>query len=286
MTRALQALFMILPVSFSIKISSWLTGTGWFLIAGERNKTLNNLRLVFGSEKDEHELRKIGKEVFRNGGRNMAEFLSWEKLGHEYLRKHVKIHNGETLRRIFKEGNGIIGLTAHFGNWELLAACTAKLLNIDFSVIAREMSNPYLNGMVEEIRTSMGMKVIYREKALMALLRTIRDGKGLGILGDQNIRGEGIYIPFLGHPAKTPRGLAELIYRTRVPVVPMFIIRNKDLTSHDLIIENPLIFDLTGDKEEDLKLIAASYTSAIEKYVRQFPEQWMWMHDRWGLAKK
>lgn len=244
---------------------------------------LFNLNRAFGKEKDKKEQKKIALEVFRNIGRSSAEVMCWQKMGKDYLKNHVSIENPEILIKAFKKGKGVIGLTAHLGNWEYLAAFLANIQRIHFSVIARNLSNPWLNRLMEKTRKSMNINVLYRGDSGISILRILKRNQGLGILADQHIRGEGIMVDFFGYPAKTLRNVAELILRSGATVVPLFIVRNKDLTKHTLIVENHLSYTPSGDKELDLKNISQTYTHLIESYIRKYPEQWMWMHNRWDV---
>lgn len=276
----------MLPFPFAFRLCSFLGWLSYYILFRQRATILSNLKLAFGNEKSIVELNQIAKGVFQNAGMSSAEVLCWSKLGIEYLQNHVTIENPEAILSAYDKGKGIIGITAHLGNWEYMAAAVALRFKIPFSVIAREYANVRLNRLLEQNRKSMGVDVIYRGQDAIAILRRLKRGEGLGILADQNIHGEGIMVNFFGQPAKTIRNLAELILRTGSPVVPIFIIRNKDLTTHKLIIENPLSFEVTGDRESDLKNIAQTYTGIIESYVKRYPDQWMWMHDRWGRKKK
>lgn len=277
-----RRMFLLLPFKWAFKINPILAGLAYYLFRRERLKMHEHLRLAYGKEKSESEIRAIAKEVFRNIGRSAAENLSWNKLGVEFLKSHVTIINPEGLTKAFEKGKGVIGLTGHLGNWELLGAVVANMMKIPFAVVARDFPNPWLNKIFEDERKAMGFDVVYRGRSGIELLRRLKRNEGLGILADQKIRGEGVFVPFFGHPAKAYSSIAELILRTDVSVVPMFIIRNNDLTTHTVFIDNPMIFSLSGNKEEDIKNISSAYTAVIEKYVRQYPEQWMWMHRRWG----
>jgi KDO2-lipid IV(A) lauroyltransferase len=279
----LRRIILWLPFRISFVLSSFLTSLGYWILPRQRRRMLFNLSRAFGKEKNKKELKQIARKVFRNIGRSSAEVICWSKLGKDYLEKHVTIKNPEILFNAYKNGKGVIGLTAHLGNWEYLAAFMANILRIRFSVIARNLSNKWLNRLMEETRKSMNINVLYRGDSGISILRTLKRNEGLGILADQHIRGEGIMVDFFGYPAKTLRNVAELILRSGATVVPLFIVRNKDLTKHTLIVENPLSYTPTGDKELDLKNISQTYTNLIESYIRRYPEQWVWMHNRWDV---
>jgi Kdo2-lipid IVA lauroyltransferase/acyltransferase len=286
LTLIFRRLLLLIPCKIGFLITDVLSYFACLIFYGERKKIKMNLELAFGNEKSEEDIKKITFAIFRNMGRTAAETLYWPKLGVDYLKKHVRIENEDILYEAFKKGKGIIGLTGHFGNWEYLAASVSGIMGLRFAVIARKYSNPWQNALLEENRKSMGVDVIYRGESGISILRRLKRNEGLGILADQNIRGDCVYVNFFNKPAKTLSSVAELILRTGTPVIPIFIIRNNDLTTHRMIVENPLFFSLTGNKKEDIKIISETYTKILEKYIRRYPEQWMWMHDRWGIHKK
>lgn len=280
---AIRRLLLLLPFRISFGLCSFLSGLGYWILPRQRKRMLFNLNRAFGGEKDKKELIGIAKEVLRNAGRSAVEVMCWPKLGKDYLKNQVIVENPEHVINAYKKGKGVIGLTAHLGNWEYMAAVMANILRVPFSVIARDLSNPWLNRLMEETRKSMNINVIYRGETGLSILRTLKKNEGLGILADQHIRGEGITVDFFGYPTKTLRNVAELILLSGATVVPLFIVRNKDLTKHTLIVENPLSYTLSGNKELDLKNISQTYTKLIESYIRKYPEQWMWMHNRWNI---
>lgn len=279
----MRRILLWLPFRISFGLCSFLASLGYWILPRQRKRMLFNLNRAFGGEKDEKELKRIAVEVMRNIGRSSTEVMCWPKLGKHYLENHVTIKNPEIAIDAYKKGRGVIGLTAHLGNWEYLAAVIANILRVPFSVIARDISNPWLNRLMEETRKSMNINVLYRGDSGLSIFRILKKNEGLGILADQHIRGEGIMVDFFHYPTKTLRNVAELILRSGATVVPLFIVRNKDLTKHTLIVENPLSYTLTGDKELDLKNISQTYTSLIESYIRRYPEQWMWIHNRWDV---
>jgi len=285
-TVVFRRILLLLPFSISFRICQTLGLLSYYFLPGERGKILANLERAFLGDKDEKTRKEIAREVFLNAGRTFAEAICWPRLGFDYLKRHIEIKNKERLLKAYDQGRGIIGVTAHLGNWEYMAAAFSGILRVPFAVIAKEYSNPWLNRMLERNRRSMGVDIIYRGQGGLAILKRLRKNEGLGILADQRLRGEGVFVNFFGHPAKTSRSVAEIILRTRAPVVPVFIIRNKDLTTHTLFVHNPLVFTFSGDKENDLKNIAEEYTRIIEQYIRDYPGQWMWMHDRWGINSK
>jgi KDO2-lipid IV(A) lauroyltransferase len=279
--RVLHQFFLLFPLNLSIELGERLGVFFYYLNRRERSKALKNLNLVYGSSLSNKQKQNIVRELFRHIGRNVGENAHLHKLSVSSLKERIDISGAEHLLGAYDMGNGVIGLTAHMGNWEIMAMYLAKVLKIKFSVVARELSNPWLDQLLNEFRNELGVDVIQKGKSGISLLRTLKRNEGLGILADQDTRGEGIWVNFFSRPAHTQVGVAKLAIATGAKIVPIFIVRNKDLKSHSIFIEPPIAFDLTNNSEADIRRITHLFTQKIEHYVRKYPEQWVWIHNRW-----
>lgn len=245
-----------------------------------RRLTLRNLALAF-PEKTKEEVKKIGKEVFRNLGRIVAEFSFIPKLNKENVRKYVVLEGEENFRQAYEKGRGILFLTAHFGNWEWMAATFPLLVGWPCHVVMRPLDNKYLDQLVEALRTWTGNKTIPKKKAMGRMLRLLQNGEIVGVLLDQNVDWhEGVFVNFFGHLACTNAGLALLALRTGASVLPAFNIRQGN-GRYRVIIEPEIPLIRTGDKNLDILQNTKVFTQIIEKYVRAYPDHWLWLHRRW-----
>ena len=149
--------------------------------------------------------------------------------------------------------------------------------------IAKRAAHKETEQLFQQLKDSLGEKSILlassRDKAAKKALYWLRKGGVLGIYIDQKF-GKGVLVDFFGHPALTAPGAAIYALKTKAPVVPIFIMRQKDRT-HKIIIEQPIKLEITGDKEKDILINTANFTKVVEKYVRQYPSQWFWLHRRW-----
>ncbi len=176
-------------------------------------------------------------------------------------------------------GRGIFFLTGHFGNWELLAA-THGLAGFGLSVVVRPLDNPYLEALIARARERSGLRAISKREAVQGVRAALARGECIGILLDQDAGRDGVFVPFLGHPASTSRALAVLAIKTRAPVVPAFIHRLPD-GGHELVLDPEIPLAITGDLDHDIEVNTARFTEAIERHVLAHPEQWFWVHRRW-----
>jgi KDO2-lipid IV(A) lauroyltransferase len=138
---------------------------------------------------------------------------------------------------------------------------------------------------MRNLRKELGYNSIYvnpRFQSVKASLASLKDNHVLVLLGDQRPRQGWIDVTFFGRPAKAAAGPIALALSTGAPVVPMFMVRNQDIISHTLYIDDPLEMCITGSKKDDIKTNVQKYTDVIQSYVQRYPTQWMWGHQRWG----
>jgi KDO2-lipid IV(A) lauroyltransferase len=150
------------------------------------------------------------------------------------------------------------------------------------NIVMRPMDNPYLDGMLQSYRTMHGNKVVPKDDFVRGLLAAMKAGETVGILMDTNMTPpQGVFVDFFGIPACTASGLARIALRTDAAVVPGFTIWDESLRKYRLRFDPALELVRTGDLEADIVTNTQNFTKVIEGYVRQYPEQWLWVHRRW-----
>lgn len=268
-----------IPWQMALKTGRFLGRTGYYLDERHRRIALRNLRDSFG-DKSYKELKGLTKKVFENLGMNLMEFAHLPRFTVENIGRYVEYRNLEYLDEISREGKGVIFLTGHFGNWELLGHAMA-IKGYSMYVIARDADNPIFNELLREWRELSGNRVIDKRRSMRRLLRILKDGGMVGILLDQNVTWrEGVFVDFFGRSACTNKGLALLAMASKSPVIPIFI-RRKDDNRHEIRIMEKIDIVITGDKDRDILINTQRYTKVIEDCIRKYPDQWFWMHQRW-----
>ncbi|RPJ34156.1 MAG: hypothetical protein EHM27_17500, partial [Deltaproteobacteria bacterium] len=145
----------------------------------------------------------------------------------------------------------------------------------------RPIDNPFVGRLVERLRTCTGNQGISKEKAMARILRVLKKGEAVGILLDQNVSWqEGVFVKFFGEWACTNEGLALLALKTGAAVVPGFNIRQPD-GRYRVVFEPEISLIRTENKEHDLQVNTELFTGVIERYVREYPDHWLWLHQRW-----
>jgi len=197
----------------------------------------------------------------------------------EYFRKHVTIDGLDILERHLKEKRGVILASAHLGNWELAQIALTKL-GFPMKVVARAQPMSRLNDLLNRYRNVVGTETIERGMAMRDALRTLREGKTLAMLMDQSGRAEGCFVPFFGRLTSFPLGAFQLARRTNAVVLPGFMVRRGRHQHFCVIYENEVQQEAAEEKTA-LRRDVEYYVHRLEKHVRQYPEQWLWMHKRW-----
>ncbi len=263
------------------------TATGAFLglvlytfDKSHRKTAYDNLRASF-PEKTDEELEDIIKRLYENMGRSFTEFLYLPKLPLEKLKKVVRVKGEEYLLSALKKEKGAVIIVAHFGNWEFMGARYVEFGSS--TVIAFPQSNRLTDKVITKYRTNAGMKIIFTGNAVKEIFRAIKNKGMVGFLADQDAHREGVFVDFFGRPASTSRGPAVFALKTKAPIIMSFIVREKDNT-HTVHFEPELPLVDTGDFEADVKKNTENWSVVLEKYVREYPDHWFWVHRRWKTS--
>jgi KDO2-lipid IV(A) lauroyltransferase len=241
--------------------------------------TLSNLTNAFKNEKDSDEIRHIAQQVFKNLALILFE-IGWSlTLTKKEASKYFAVKGLPHLKAAHKKGRGVLVFTAHAGNWELLPVASSRV-GYEISILFRPLDFPPLNRFFLEIRSRFGAKMIPTARSMRKILQDLKQGGLIGILMDQNVDWyEGVFVDFFGRRACTNKGLALLALKTKAPVIPIFLIREKTGFTVEIGEEIPLV--KTGDKIKDIETNTQQYNNAIEAFVRRYPDQWFWVHQRW-----
>ncbi|MBI3909329.1 MAG: lysophospholipid acyltransferase family protein [Armatimonadetes bacterium] len=247
-----------------------------------RRVALSNLRLAFGKEWDERRIRATARESFVQLGTTLVEFLLHQsRFTPEDVAHWVHWDGQEHLEAAFARGQGVILITAHYGNWELLGP---RLLVSGYPVhaIVRDADDPGLNTLINDIRTRWGAKMYPRRLGARRALELLRRNELLVVLLDQNVAEGGIFVEFFGRPASTATGAARLAHRTGAALVCAFSIRQADRT-HRVRVLPALLPDPKAPVEDEIRRLTAALTRCIEEQIREQPEPWWWLHNRWKM---
>lgn len=243
-----------------------------------------NLRNAF-PEKPTEEILRIARGAYRNLGIVAAEFFDIPRLTASNMGNLIDAQGLEHCRHALSKGRGVLLFSAHFGNWELEAVAISLLIGQPAAVIYRPLDSSLLDGLIFRVRSATGNTPIPKDRAMRPMLRSLQRNEILGILIDQNVAcHEGVFVDYFGHPACTTDGLALLALHTEAPVLPAYMARLPD-GRYRLVIGPEVEIVRTGNREADVLANTQHFTRIIEMTVRQYPDQWLWVHQRWKTQR-
>ena len=280
MSKALLTPFRSIPPRLRRRLFTGLFGLFYHLSPRQRLIAAHNLKCAF-PEKDMAEILAIAKGVYRTMGIVAAEFFDIPGLTRETLGRFVEHSEGiERCLAALERKRGLLMFGAHFGNWELEAAVFSLLVS-PVTVIYRPLDSKLLDDLVLHVRSASGNIPLAKDRAMRQMLRVLKNNGVLGILVDQNMAWhEGVFVDFFGRPACTTDGLALLALHTGAPVVPAFLIRQPN-GKYRFVVGEEVPTVRTGDKAHDVLANTQNYTRIVEETVRRYPDQWLWVHQRW-----
>jgi KDO2-lipid IV(A) lauroyltransferase len=239
----------------------------------------DNLRHAF-PEWDERRVLATARGVYAHFGSVILDLLWMAGRPAEELLALADLEGIEHLQNARAAGRGVVSPSGHLGNWEVQAVASVPRVG-NVAMIARPLDNPELDLRLNALRTSTGNTVIYKQKALAQVIQTIRTGGIVAILIDQNMQAkDGIFVRFFGRPACTTTVAAALALKTGCAIVPVRCLLQKN-GRYRMVYGPPVEWPRTGRKEEDVAALTQHLTSIIEGWVRETPEQWLWLHRRW-----
>jgi len=279
-----RALLLLLPVlsrlprRVALALGAACGWLAWFIAPRHRRAALEHLAIAF-PDRDRVWRARIGRASFANLGRSALELVAMQRFD---LARAVHFDPGslETMIAAHAEGRGVVAISCHLDNWELLARRVAAE-GLPVATVAREAQDPRLTALLERSRASTGIVSLWRNRpgAARGFIRHLRNGGVVAALIDQDTEVAGHFVSFFGREAFTPRAPADFALRTGAAVVFARILRVAPGV-HRIRISR-LVVPASGDREADSRALTASASAAIEEEVRTCPDQWVWMHERW-----
>lgn len=270
-----------MPRSFRIALGS-AVGWVWFhVVRFRREIVLENLRIAFGSEKSEAEIRALAARNFRHYGLTLVEIaqsVTWSKADYE---REVPADGIEHLRQAIAKGHGVFGLNSHLGNWEWVIGSVMSR-GIPGDVVVKRSKNPGLDRFLLNYRQNMGIGIFYESGTARDILRSLSRGRLVGFILDQFMGAPiGLPVTFFGKEAGTAIGLALLTEKKEAPIVPMYSYRDENDRLRAVIEPELTLPAFSENREDRLYEKTQFYNDVLERLVRKHPDQWLWLHRRW-----
>ncbi|MFC2133282.1 lysophospholipid acyltransferase family protein [Bacteroidota bacterium] len=244
-----------------------------------RKVVLNNLKAAFPVLSD-RQIYDLAYKNYYSFAITLLEMMLVPYISRQVLHERIECVNLNLVREKFNEGNGVVLLTAHFGNWELGGASVSSQLGIPFHVLAKPQRNSYMTKWLKMSRERFGSKEILLGMSVRDLYSAIKEKNIVGVVGDQRGPKDGPRVKFFEQMTATFGGVASIALKTNTPVLMSMIVRQPD-GIYKAYFEEISFTEINGTDEEKIIAFNQKYMNILEKYVREYPEQWFWMHKIW-----
>ena len=270
----------VLPRGLARVVGARIGALAFRVLGRLRRVGLRNLEMAF-PEKGVAERERLLRVEYRNLGYLLAEFCQMPGYSADRASRFIRYEGLENYLRARDRGKGVLVLTGHLGAWEL-SSFYHSLMGMPMGMVIRRLDNPLVDAFVNRVRCLHGNRVIHKDDFARGLIASMRAGETVGILMDTNMTPpQGVFVPFFGVQACTASGMARIALKTGAAVVPGFLLWEEGEQKYVLRFGEEVAVTSTGDAEADALANTARFTAVIEGYIRQYPEQWLWMHRRW-----
>lgn len=278
--KMLISFLHLFSVNTAKKIGFFLADVAFIFVPIRKKHIIDSLTKSFPN-KSEQEIKKIAKDVYKQFVCTVVEIIFVSKMTDEQIKDIVNFENIYLIEQALKKGKGGVIMSAHFGNWEMLALSFAK--RYPLSVIVAKQENPYFDKVINGIRSTRGYKTIYKEFAPLGVLKALKRNEFVAILADQHAGVQGVYTPFFYREVSTPKGPAVFALRAKCPLYTGFCARQPNgryvVTFEEIALPN------TGDDEKNIEIVMTEYNKILQRHVEENPSFWFWFHRRWKSQK-
>ncbi|MBI4431182.1 MAG: mitochondrial fission ELM1 family protein [Candidatus Omnitrophica bacterium] len=256
----------------------------YFFLDPRKRFPYQNLKAAFGPEKSGREIRRIACQSYMSLARTFVEVLRFPLLGEHFVRSRVVDQKPRRLEELLapRKGKGAVYVTGHLGNWEL-SQFVSNLRGFPLKVIARPQPFVKLDELLNSYRSVAGTGTIQRGMGIRDAFRALKDGEILGFVQDQAGGADGTYVRFFGRLTSFPLGAFKMARDAGVPAFPAFVVRVND-HKHMIVIEDARVSS-GENKQQAARKDLEHFVTILERYIREYPEQWLWMHRRWKHTK-
>lgn len=270
----------LIPPAMGRLLGKYL-GRIWFDLDKKHRKiTLDSLAHAYEKEMTVYDRWLTARRVFENTATMLFEHTWFHRLGPGRYWKYFRISGIEHFWAAYAKGRGVLCFSGHLGNWEL-ASVLCRFTGVPFSVVYKTIESPVSDNYIKSKRASSGCRMIPVHNAMDHILESLAKGEVAGLIIDQNSRKRehSVFVDFFGRKASANTGLAWIALRTKAPVLPVLTYRKNDRMHLDILPEISMV--QTGDQDHDILVNTQACHSVIEDYIRQYPDQWLWLHNRW-----
>lgn len=275
--RAAQFLAIHLPLKGGYWLAETIADIKYYLWPKDTKKVKKNLRLILG--KNNLEINRISRQVFKNFGRYLVEFFRFHMIDKDYIDSNIKIVGLENIDKSLSFKKGVVVLSCHLSNWELGAAAMA-MNGYPMTAVVINHKFKKIDDIFKTQRASKGIEIFELGGAFIKCLNALYNNKLVAVLGDVDFARHGIKMKFFNKTTSIPKGPAMLSLKTGAAIVPGFMVR-KDKDKYELIFEKPISYQPTGKIEYDVLKLTEKIVESMENYIRRYPSQWLMFREFW-----
>jgi KDO2-lipid IV(A) lauroyltransferase len=277
--RCLGFIIRLLPLHLVHKTGFVLARLAYPLLKSRREVAFRNLRNAF-PEMNEQWREQIAFQSFKNISATFIELLWSQNLTKEGIKQRVCIDNFDLLEQLREKKKGIVFLTAHFGSWELAIQAISVYTDATVYTIAKSQSNILVDRLINRWRELFGLKIVPMGASVREILRTLQQGGIVALAADQTAPKESVSVDFFGRQVPTFQGPAIFCLKTGAPIVLGCTVR-QETGNYKMHLAHVPSDDLVGFSDDNVLELTQRQVHMTEEIIRQYPEQWMWMHKRW-----
>jgi len=275
----------LLPLALALFIGKMLGWLWYYVIPIRKTLVKKQIKKALGKDLDASTVSGIARRMFENLGQNFIEFFLFDPAKPAEMTSLVEYKNKEILDAAVAQNKGVLVLTAHFGNWDLLC-CSQALAGLPLTIISKNIKPDWLNDYWMNTRKACGVNILPDRDVKQQLLQKLNQGEVIGFVIDQHAPERfGVVVDFFDMPASTTSGFARLAIESGAPVVPVFITRRKN-GKHLMEVFDPVEIVEGEDLAETIILTTYAYNKVLEDCIRRNPDHWLWLHRRWKVAEQ
>ncbi len=270
----------LIPRKLAVFLGGWVGLAGWKIIRKDQRLIFRHLGLCYNGTMSPQEKVNIGQKFFINSGKNLADFVRLEANYDKEILQAISVEGLEHFDSGYKRGRGVFGITAHLGNFELLAVFLARK-GYKIGVISRPLADSNLNQFLVKNREKLGITNFNASDSPVGVVKWLKSGGAVGVLIDtDSTRVKGMYLPVFNRLSKVPVGQSIIALKLGTALIPMACVRDSK-NRYKVIIKPEIPINITSDTQKDICTITKSCCFELEKLIKQYPDQWIWMHNRW-----
>lgn len=281
----LAALLKLLPRIAAVRLARAAGFFVFHVLRVRRRLVEEQLAIAFGNEMSEKERRQIALTCYQNSIITFFEFLQPRALSRRRNDIVTHVENPEVYEQALAQ-KVVLGLSGHIGNWEALGADSNRW-GYPVVGLVKPLHNPLINKVVVESRRRQGMDILSTAASMKGVITLVRQGKWPTFLSDQDARRTGIFVDFFGKPASTATGVAYFSYKLNLPIMMGFSYREKTPLRELRLKMLPLVYpNPSAPRDEEIKRLTEIHVRALEVSIREHPEDYFWLHNRWKTKPK